>query len=177
MVKIASQKILYSNEYLKLVENTIQFNGFLRKHVDVYRKPAVSVFPLTESYEIYLIKQYRYLLGKEVIEAIAGIIDNEGEIIETAKKELKEEAGITANKLTEFKNIYLAGSFVKIKQHLILAKDLSFGDSEPEDTEEITLIKMSLDSAVEKVLNGEISTASSIMGILLLSEMKKQNKI
>lgn len=177
MIKIVSQKILFQNDYLKLVENNLKFEKHVKKHIDVYRKPAVSVFPITESKEIYLIKQYRYLLEKEVIEAVAGIIDNEGEVMETAKKELKEETGIVAKRLTEVRSVFGAGSFTYIKQHLILAQDLSFEDATPEEDEEISLIKMSLEEAVHKVLEGEITTASSMLGILLIDKMMKEGKI
>lgn len=178
MAKIISQNTIFSNDYLRLVENKIDFGkNVIKDHVDVYRKPAVSIFPITNSYEIYLIKQYRYLYQKELLEAIAGIIDKEGQVIETARRELKEEAGIIAKDLKEIRAVFLAGSFISVKQHLILAKDLSFEEATPEETESIKVIKMNLDEAVEKVINGEISTASSMLGIMLLDNLRKRGEL
>lgn len=178
MTKIISQKTLFKNQYIEVIENKIDFgNNIIKTHVDVYRRSAVSVFPITETYEIYLIRQYRYLLEREVIEAVAGIIDEKEDSLETAKRELREEAGIVAGRLSELKTIFAAGSFVKMEQHLILARDLTSGVSEPEETEEIELIKMPLDEAVNKVFKGEIITTSSILGILILDKMRERGEI
>lgn len=178
MAKIISQKSLFKNNYIDLIENKIDFgNNIIKTHIDVYRKSAISVFPLTDSYEIYLIKQYRYLLEQEVIEAVAGIIDENETALETAKRELREEAGIIAGKVREIKNIFVAGSFVKITQHLILAQDLKLDEPEPEETEEIELIKMPLDEAVNKIFTREIITGSSILGILILDKMRERGEI
>ena len=178
MVKIISQKTLFKNNYFNLVENKIDFgNNIIKTHADVYRKSAVSVFPITSSYEIYLIKQYRYLLEKEVLEAVAGIMDKDENSLETAKRELKEETGIVAGKLSELQSIFVAGSFVKIRQYLILAQDLKFEEATPEETEKIELVKMSLDEAVNKVFTGEIMTGSSMLGVLLLDKMRERGEI
>lgn len=178
MTRIISKKDIFVDKYFNLVENTVDFgSGLVRKHVDIYRKPAVSVFPINSSYEIFLIKQYRYLLKEEVIEAVAGIIDEGESILEAARRELSEEVGIVAKNIKELKNVSIAGSFIKINQHLILARDLTFGDSAPEETEEIEMIKMSLDEAVEKVLSGEIYTSSSMLGILILDKMRQRGEI
>lgn len=178
MAKIISQKSLFKNDYIDLIENKIDFgNNIIKTHVNLYRKPAVSVFPITEKYEIYLIKQYRYLLEREVIEAVAGIIDESETALETAKRELKEEAGIIAGKFSKLKTIFAAGSFVKIEQHLILAQDLTLGESEPEETEKIERIKIPLDEAVNRIFTGEIMIASSILGILILDKMRERGEI
>jgi len=178
MAKIISQKTLFKNQYIDLIENKIDFgNNIIKTHVDVYRRSAVSVFPITETYEIYLIKQYRYLLEKKVIEAVAGIINEKEDSLETARRELKEEAGIVAGKLQELQSVFVAGSFIKITQHLILAQDLKLEKPEPEETEEIELIKMPLDEAVNKIFKGEIITASSILGILILDKMRERGEI
>lgn len=177
-MKITSQKTVFKGLYFEVKENKLDFgNGVLRTHHDIYRAPAVSVFPLTESYEIYLIRQYRYILGKEITEAIAGMVDGDESPIEAAKRELQEEAGITAQEVTEMRQVSIGASFYFATQHLILAKGLTVGESHPEETERITRVKLSLDEAVQKVMQGEISTASSIIGILLLNEMRQRGEI
>ena len=160
------------------MENTIDFgSGITRVHHDVYRSDAVSVFPLTDSYELYMIKQYRYLHKKFILESIAGMVE-EGELpMETAKKELKEEAGIFAKDLRVFKTVEIGASMYKATQHFILAKDLTITTAEPEETEEIELVKISMGDAMEKVLSGEIYTAGSIIGILLLDKMIQRGEI
>lgn len=176
--RITAQKTLFSSNFFEFVENTIDFgNGVVKVHHDVYRHPAVSIFPLTENYDLYLIKQYRYLYNQVLIEAIAGVMENGESVQKAAKRELQEEAGIIASEVTIIKEVLVAGSFIKATQYLILARGLEIGEAAPEGTESIEVIKIPLHEAVEKVLTGEIGTASSIIGILLLSEMKKRGEI
>ncbi len=178
MVKIISQKTLFQAVHFSVKENILDFgNGVQRTHHDVYRNDAVSIFPVTETYDIYLIRQFRYLHNAEILEAIAGMADNKESPLITAARELKEEAGIVAKELVEFKTIALAGSIFKASQHFVLARNFSLNTAEPEETEKITLVKMSLGEAVQKVMTGEIFTAGSIIGILLLDKMRQEGNL
>lgn len=141
------------------------------------RIPTVSVFPLTDSYEIYLISQYRYMLEKTVLEAVAGYVEKKETTVAAAKRELKEETGMSAMQLEEIARVEMAASAFKGKMHLFLAKGLEMGTDDPEEDEEISLVKMPLDTAVEKVMLGEISDSASMLGILLLDKLRIQKKL
>lgn len=146
-------------------------------HHVVHRKPTVSVFPITEQNELYLVSQYRYMLGKVTLEAMAGFIDA-GEDAETAaKRELLEETGITAKKWSVLGNMKLAGSVIDADNHLFVARDVTFGKQNLQDEEDIEVIKLSLDDAVAKVLSGEIDHAASVIGILLVDRKIKQKSL
>lgn len=176
--KIISQKPVLKSELID-VKKIVFKNEERRKkiHYLVERKTIVSIFPLTDSYEIYLISQYRYMLRKTVLEAVAGHVDNEESTIAAANRELKEEAGISALQLEEIARVEMSGSVFKSKVHLFLAKGLEIGESHPEEDEEISLIKLSLSEAVEKVMSGEINHAASMIGILMLDKLRKEKKL
>lgn len=175
--KIISQKPLFESSFFTIAENTIDYGDFTKVHHDVYRHPAVSIFPLTDTHEIYLIKQHRYLYDDILTEAIAGVMEEGEDPLTTAQRELKEEAGIEAKELTIMKEIYVAGSFIHAKQYLVLAKGLTLGSAHPEETESIEVIKMPLEEAVQKVVHGDIQTASSSIGILLAHELVKRGEL
>ncbi len=146
-------------------------------HYIAERVKTVSVFPLTDSYDLYLIYQYRYLLKKRILEAVAGRVEKNENFIAAAKRELKEEAGITALQWEQLSCIELAASFFRAQTRLFLAKDLEVGIANPEEDESIEIIKIPLDKAVQKVMNGEIETASTIIGILSLDQLRREKKI
>lgn len=176
--KLTSQKTILRTKLFNVKE--IEFEnkkGKKKIHHQAERVPIVSVFPLTDTYEIYLISQYRYMLDKTVLEAVAGHVEKKETTIMAAKRELKEEAGITSHQLEEIARIEMAGSVFRSKNHLFLAKGLEIGDNKPEDDEQISIVKMPLTIAVEKVMTGEINHASSMIGILLLDKLISQKKL
>lgn len=176
--KLVSQKTVLRAKLFDVKQIDFETKiGKKKIHHQAERVPIVSVFPLTDSYEIYLLSQYRYMLKKTVIEAVAGHVDRKESVIVAAKRELKEEAGITAMQLEEIARIEMSGSVFKSKVHLFLAKGLEIGDNKLDEDEEISLIKMPLDEAVQKVMTGELNHSTSMIGILLLDKLRKEKKL
>ena len=60
---------------------------------------------------------------------------------------------------------------------MFLAKGIELGVSNPEEGEEIELVKMSIEEAIKKIMNGEIKTASTIIGIFLLDKLNKEGRL
>ena len=176
--KFISQKSIFRAKLFDVKQIDFESKTGKRKiHHVAERASIVSVFPLTDSYEIYLISEYRYLLKKTIIEAVAGHVEKKETTISSAKRELKEEAGIQAMQLEEIARIEMSGSVFRSKMHLFLAKGLEIGDNKLDDDEEIEVVKMPLELAVEKVMTGEINHAASMLGILLLDKLKTQKKL
>jgi ADP-ribose pyrophosphatase len=176
--KIVSQKTTFKAELFDVKEIVFENSiGKRKTHHVVERNPVVSVFPLTNKYEIYLISQYRSVSKKTTLEAAAGYIEKNETTIAAARRELKEETGIEAGQFEELARIQLAGSVFKSQVSLFLAKDLEMGVSDPDDDEEISIIKMPLRKAVEKVMLGEINHSSSMIGILMLDKLRREKKL
>lgn len=176
--KIISQKSAFKTELFDVKEIVFRDNkGKEKVHHIAERDQIVLVFPLTDQYEIYLISEYRYMLKKTVLQAVAGHIDKRETTIAAAKRELKEEAGISAHQLEEMARVEMSGSVFKSKSYLFLAKGLEIGDNKLEDDEEITLVKMPLNVAVEKVMTGEINNSASMVGILMLDKLRREKKL
>lgn len=176
--KIISQKSVLKTELFDVKKIIFKNKSGKEKiHHIVQRDTIVSVFPLTDQYEVYLISQYRYTLRKTVLEAVAGHVERKESTITAAKRELKEETGISALQLEEIARIEMSGSVFKSKAHLFLAKGLEIGDNNLDEDEEIEVVKIPLSIAVEKVMTGEINHASSMIGILMLDKLRTQKKL
>lgn len=178
MTKLISKKPIFDSGYFTVYEDQVELKtGEKRKYYSAIRIPAVTVFPLGENGEIYLINEYRYMHGRKITEAVAGTIDKGEKPIDTAKRELLEEAGIKADEWIEIAIPIAAGSFITWTQHLFVAKKLSFSEQKLEDSEEIELVKMNLEDALQKVLKGEINNSSAAFGILLIDRLKRNGKL
>lgn len=176
--KIISQKPIFKAKLFDVKEIVFKNNAGAKKiHHLAQRDTVVTIFPLTDQYELYLVSQYRYILDKAVLEAPSGYMEKKETVIAAAKRELKEETGITAQQFEELARIDLASSAFKSKIHLFLAKGLEMGEPGLDEDEEISIVKMSLDQAVEKVMSGEINHAASMAGVLLLDKLRAQRKL
>ncbi|SRR6266480_4165434 len=160
-------------------QNVLLRSGKKKVHIVAERLPTVSVFPLTENNEIYLVDEFRPLYGKRVLASVAGFMDKGGESpLQAAKRELQEEAGITAHHWETIADIDLAGSVFKGNTYLFLAKDLEVTDTQSlDEDEDILRVKISLDEAVKKVFSGKITISTSVIGILMLDKLRQERKL
>lgn len=176
--KITSQKPVFKGELFDVTEiNFTNKAGKKKIHHIAERNPIISVFPLTDSYEIYLVSQYRYMLKRITLEAVAGFIEKRESSLAAAKRELEEETGIEAMQWEEISRVEMAASVFKGKMHLFLAKELEIPVIEYENEEEIVVVKISLSDAVKKVMDGEINHSASMIGILMLDKLRMQKKL
>jgi 8-oxo-dGTP pyrophosphatase MutT (NUDIX family) len=176
--KIISQKSIFKAKLFEVKEILFKNKSGQEKiHHIAQRNTVVTIFPLTDKYEIYLASQHRYMLEKSVLEAPSGYVDKKESVITAARRELKEETGITAQQFEELARVNLASSVFKSKVHLFLAKGLEMGEPNLDEDEEISVVKMTLNQAVEKVMTGEIDHAASMAGILLLDKLRTEKKL
>ena len=87
----------------------------------------------------------------------------------SAKRELKEETGLTANNWQELMQLHTSNSVTDERGFIYVARDLIEGETEFEETEELLIQKLSLEEAVERALSGEITDAVSVAGLLKLN--------
>ena len=88
------------------------------------------------------------------------------DVLESAKRELKEETGLSAAKWTEIMLIHPSNSVTDEEGIIYLAEDLTEGDTEFEETEVLEVRKLPFAEVLEMVMNGEITDGISVAGIL-----------
>lgn len=128
---------------------------------------CVGVVPLTDEGEVTLVRQYRYRFKIYNWEIPTGIVD-EGESVENAAlRELQEEIGHTADKLTPLITYHPNMSVIQTA-HIFLAEKLRHNPIEPEDEAEFVVEtrKFKFEEAVKMALKGELTDSLSIIGIL-----------
>ena len=176
--KIKSQNIVFSQRLFKVKKQKILLpNGKEREYSIVERRPISVIFPISDKLELYLISQFRYLFDKKILEAVAGHIDDGETPLEAAKRELKEETGIIASNWEEILELETSASVIRSSVRIFLAKGIKIGKPNPEEGEEIELVKMSIENAIKKIMDGEIKTATTIIGVFLLDKLNKEGRL
>ncbi len=132
----------------------------------IEKKSGVSVIPIDAEGNIYLTEEYRYALGRRSIEAPSGGIDGAETPLVAAKRELKEEVGLTAKKWTDLGVINPFTSAIASPNFMYLAQQVSQGAASPEGTEQIRIIKMPLEKACRMVMESKITHGATCVAIL-----------
>jgi len=136
-----------------------------------FKNLAIGIIPLDENGNTWIVGQYRYPLKEYSWELPEGGGDMKDAPVESAKRELKEEVGITADKWIELMEIHTSNSVTDEHAIVFIAQDLTFGETEHEDTEDITIRQLHFSELVEMVMNGEITDSITIAAVLKLQLM------
>jgi len=127
---------------------------------------GASILPIDKNGYVYLTKEFRYAIRKYSIEVISGGIQKNETYLDCAKRELKEETGITAKKWKCLGKTDPLTSEVFGPIYLYIASDLNFGKSNPEGTEKIKILKMKLKDALKMVIENKITHGPTCILIL-----------
>ncbi len=114
------------------------------------------VLPVLESGELVMIKQFRYLMGRTSLELPAGGIKRGMTPLATAQQELREEAGFVAERWEEIGRFAPCNGLSNELCHVFLATDLQQTAVEPESTEEMEVLHVSVASVTEMIRAGEV---------------------
>lgn len=169
----------YNNNWITVTEHqVINPSGGKGIYGEVHFKNlAIGILPLDAEYNTWLVGQYRYPLKAyswEIPEG-GGPLGTAPEL--SAKRELIEETGLVASKLTEIQRMHLSNSVSDELAIIYLAQDLQLGEAAPEETEDLQLIKVPFTKAVEMVMNGEITDSMSVAAILKVHLMLQEGVI
>ena len=127
---------------------------------------AVCCIPKLPNGKIALIRQYRYSVRKMMIELPAGKLDKNEAPEDCAIRELEEEIGYKANKVTFLTNIHPAIGFANEKMWIYYAEDLEKTNQKLDSDEFIEIIPTKLEDALEMVWNGVITDVKTIIGLI-----------
>ncbi len=142
---------------------------------------AVCVVPVTDEGEIICVRQYRYAVGRTVLEIPAGKLDSKYEIpLDAAVRELREETGATAKKITYMGEYFSSPAILDERIHMFLAEGLEFGETDFDEDEFIEIVKIPVDELVGLIMRGEIidgKTQAAVMraALAINKELKNPN--
>lgn len=171
-----SSEVKYKSPWMEVIEDkVIHSDGKERIYSISSTLDSVTVLPVDSEGNVYLVRQFRYCLNGEYLEAPAGNIDEGEKPLDAAKRELKEELGISANEWISLGTM-IPQETLRKTSNLYLARDLQHGEPNPEESKWIKEEVMPLKEAVEKVMRNEIVHWASVGVILKTNNYLNKNK-
>lgn len=172
--KTLETKTQYENPWIRVDESQIR-NAAEKSGIYGtvhFKNLAIGIVPIDENGNTFLVGQYRYPLNAYSWEIPEGGGPLEIDPLVSAKRELKEETGITAADWELIQELHLSNSVSDERALIYIARSLRFGESAPEEDEVLQVRKLPLVEAHAMVLRGEITDAISVVALLRAQALK-----
>ena len=161
--RAVARRDVYDGRIVQLHVDEVELpNGHRTTREVVEHSDAVVVLPVDRSGRALLVRQYRYPIGRDLLEAPAGGIDPGESPEQAAQRELQEEIGYRAGRLDGLGAFWTAPGFCTEYMYAYLARDLSPSSLPPDEDEDIVVERHSLDSIREMIRDGRIVDAKTI---------------
>ncbi len=126
---------------------------------------------------VWMVGQTRYALDRYSWELPEGGVPQSEGMEEAARRELREETGITAGRLVRLFDIHTSNSVTDEWGQVFLATDLSHGEASPEGTEDITRHFVPMEAALAAIDAGRITDAITVAGLLRVELMRRGGEL
>lgn len=169
-----SSKVVFQGRAVSLRVDTVRtLSGREATREIIEHDDCIAVIALDGDENILLVKQFRKPVERELLEIPAGGIDGGESPEDAVRREMREETGYLPQTVKQLGGFYSAPGYATEYLYLYLATDLTPSQLFAEDTESISVLRVSLDRIPELISSGEICDAKSIAGLLAFLEYRK----
>jgi ADP-ribose pyrophosphatase len=177
--EVQASESVFEGHIISLRRDTVTMPGGGTSVREVVHHPgAVVVVALDDDDQVVLLRQYRHPVGRHLWELPAGLRDADGEPpVETAKRELAEEAELAADRWSLLTTTYSTPGFCDEMVLLYLAEGLRpvprpDGFVVEHEELDMTVERVPLADAVQRVYDGDIRNASAVIGLLAAAQLR-----
>lgn len=162
------QREIYRGKVVSVRVDTVRMpGGHTATREVVVHNPAVAMVPVVADGRILLVRQWRTPAGRALLELPAGSVDEGEETVSAVQRELQEEAGFIAGRLTRLGGFWVAPGYCTEYIHIYLCEDLRESRLPGDEDENIEVVPLTLDAALAAIADGTIEDAKSQVGLLL----------
>lgn len=166
-----SREKVYENPWISVSHDEVLTPGKTEGIYGVvhFKSHAVGVIPVDAEGSTWLVRQSRYTLDTKTWEIPSGGAPLNSDLLLTARRELEEETGLIAQDWERLIDLHLSNSVTDEQASVFVARHLAPGQQRLEASEDIELRKLPLEDAIAMAINGEITDALSVAGLLRLA--------
>jgi ADP-ribose diphosphatase len=148
----------------KLFDVTVERWGDQEREI-VEHPGAVAIVAVDRDGMVTLVRQRREAVRKKLLELPAGTVEAGEEPLETARRELAEETGLSGGEWRAVQAFYTTPGFCREEMHLFFAEQVERGEATPADDESLELVRWPVGELAEHL--HELEDAKTLAGLLL----------
>lgn len=165
--KQLTSNLIYKGKILDLRVDSVSLPDRTEsKREYVCHNGGAAILAVDNDENIYLVSQYRYAYHEEILEIPAGKIEKDEDPYQTAIRELTEETGLIVDELIPYGVIYPTPGYTNEKIHVYKAHVEHKGERHLDEGEFLDVIKMPIQEAYKKVLDGLIKDGKTVYAIM-----------
>lgn len=167
VAKIRQIYELYKGNAFSFVKEAITLPNGRNTEMAMIRHPgSTAIVPLLDGNTVVMTLQYRHAIRDYILEIPAGTLDPGETLMECAQRELEEETGYRAGKMTALSQIHILPAYTDEKIHIYLAEDLTLSEQHLDADEIIQVKRYPLSELIQMIENGTITDGLTIISIL-----------
>ncbi len=177
-VRVIDSRSVYENSWIGVTESHVVHPSGAQGIYGVvhFKNRAVGVIPYADG-QIWLVGQHRFPLGAYSWEIPEGGSPFDEDLEIGARRELREETGLDAERFELIVRMHLSNSVTDEYGVVYLARGLSHGSAAPEETERLSVRRLALVEAYDWVERGVITDSLSVAGILRLMLLEREGRL
>jgi 8-oxo-dGTP pyrophosphatase MutT (NUDIX family) len=164
--RIDSREVYQGNLVHLREDSVILPRGTPMTYEYVEIKNGSSTLAVEDNGDVWLVREWKYAIDRPSLEVVSGGLEPDEEPLEGARRELREEAGLTAAEWLPVGFVDPFTTMLRCPNHMFIARGLTRVASDPEEAEIIERVRMPLREAADLVMTGGITHGTSCVLIL-----------
>lgn len=166
--KTLSSRSVYKNPWTHIREDIAEMpNGKTTIYGVIECGHCVGVLPFLDDEHVILVRQYRYVFGENTRwEMPTGGVKSAEELVNAARRELREEIGYDASELQPISTYYTSKSIVQETAHLYIGSKLTQLQAMPDETEFLEVETFKFNQVLQMVIDNEIRDSMTVIAVL-----------
>lgn len=175
--KTLAEHEIFSGKIVRVTVDDVELeDGRPAKREVVHHHGGACIAALDGDGCIYTVRQYRYAIGRELLELPAGKLEPREDPLKAAQRELREEVGVVADTYLDLGPIYPTVGYCNETIYCYAAKGLHLCNATPDDGEFLTIQRVPLEQLVEWILCGQVQDAKTVASLLKLDALLRAGR-